>query len=547
MSVFRTQLAKLQPRKQAGRRWVLVPYDQLNDGIGVLAREPAEQLGIVLVESRWKARQRPYHRHKLALVLTNLRHFALEQAKRGVAVRHVTGDKPWHELLTPVVRELGPLRVMRPAERELREDLAPMVRKGTLVEVPHEGWLTDEADFAGLEGPPWRMDAFYRGVRKRTGILMEHGKPVGGRFSFDGENREPWRGAPTAPQEPTFACDAVTEEVVELVEREFADHPGSVRKDHLPATAAHAQQLWAWARKECLEHFGPYEDAMSTQSTGLFHTRISPLLNLHRLLPRDIVADTLAMDLPLASKEGFVRQVLGWREFVRHVHEATDGFRRLPDGLGIPEAGHDLPQAYWGKASGLHCLDAVVADVWREAYSHHITRLMVLGNIATLLAVEPRQVSDWFWAAYADAYDWVVEPNVIAMATHGAGTLMTTKPYVSGAGYIHRMSDYCKGCAFDPKRDCPLTRLYWRFLHHNRACFAGNQRMAIPLQACARRSPQDRDRDERTFEALHAALAAGTPFTPANLPGGDAAAPTQGKPAGGKPRTSSARKPRGRA
>lgn len=512
MSRFAELLRRSQPRRQTGRRWLFVPYDQLHDGIGPLASEPPERLGIVLVESRHKARQRPYHRQKLALVLTNLRHFALEQAARGVAVRHVATDGSYAVALRGLVGELGPLRVQEPAERELRVELAPLVAEGALQVVPHTGWLTTADDFAAQAGPPWRMDAFYRTVRRRTGVLMDRGKPVGGKFSFDADNRKPWRGEPPAPEPPTFAVDEVTAEVCELVATRFADHPGELHAANLPASRADAERQWQWALQHCLPWFGPYEDAMSTRSPGLFHSRIAPLLNLHRLLPRDVLRDVLDADLPLASQEGFVRQILGWREFVRHVHTATDGLRTCR-GKAVPQnhlaAPMPLPPAYWGTPSGMHCLDRVVADVWRDGYSHHITRLMVLGNLATLLGVSPRELTDWFWVAYTDAYDWVVEPNVLAMATYGTGELMTTKPYVAGSAYIHKMSDYCRQCRFDPAKDCPVTRLYWNFLAENAERLAGNQRIAMPLRSVAKRSVRERQLDAATAQRVRDALANG--------------------------------------
>ena len=516
---FRTALrAATKSHGPRPRRWLFVPYDQLHDGIGPLANEPADELGIVLVESKAKAARRPYHQQKLALVLANLRHFALEQAARGVAVRHVVTDAGYAEALAPLARELGPLRVQRPAERELRAELQPLFESGALVEVPHDGWLTTSDDFAAIAGPPWRMDAFYRQVRRRTGVLMQRGKPLGGKFSFDAENRQRWDGTPPAPAEPTFAVDAITREVCELVARDYAAHPGTLRPEHLPASRADGERLWQWGLRECLPWFGPYEDAMSTRSSGLFHTRLSPLLNLHRVLPKRVLTDVLAAELPLPSQEGFVRQILGWREFVRHVYEATDGLRSLRGrelDTNVLRAQTELPPVFWGKApSGLACLDHVVADVWREGYSHHITRLMVLGNLATLLGVEPQQLSQWFWVAYIDAYDWVVEPNVLAMASYGVGELMTTKPYVAGSAYLDRMGDHCDGCAFDPKTTCPITRLYWAFLARNAERLAGNQRIAMPLRSVAKRAADERARDAQVAEWVTATLARGERLQP---------------------------------
>jgi deoxyribodipyrimidine photolyase-related protein len=303
--------------------------------------------------------------------------------------------------------------------------------------------------------------------------------------------------------------------------------------------------------------FGPFEDAMCRQSSTLFHTRLSSLLNIGRLLPRRLVleAEQLAIDLP--SKEGFIRQILGWREFVHHVHEATDGFRQdplrpgmswpsegrpgsggyeewknepwpvqradsvrgadEPDGGAAPTylgPGRPMLPAYWGVESGLACLDRVVADVWREGYSHHITRLMVLANIASLLDLSPRAVTDWFWVAYTDAYDWVVEPNVLAMGMFAVGPVMTTKPYVAGSAYIHRMSDYCGECSFDPKKNCPLARLYWAYLNRHADALADNPRLSLPLASAARRPSNEQALDRLTFEIAHRILSAGGKLRP---------------------------------
>jgi len=565
MSVFAKRLAERQTDPE-GRRWIFVPPDQLSGDLGPLSREDPSELGIVVVENRWKKSRRPYHRQRLAMVLANQRHFALEQAARGVAVRHVVAEGPYRSALGALLAEFGSLRCMRPAERELRVDLGPLVASGGLVELEHEGWLTATDDFLKSQpkGPPWRMDAFYRAVRRRSGLLMEDEKPAGGKFSFDADNRKPWPGQPPAPEPPAFEADEITVEVAELVERHFSAHPGEVDLASLPATLDDAEYLWRWAVRSCLPLFGPYEDAMSRSSSGLFHTRISGLLNLHRLLPKRVVADVVELDIPLASKEGFIRQVLGWREFVRHVHEASDGFRDRPegraqcaatpgdggwsrwsgstwngggeddqlDGGALPSAlgaKRPLPLCYWpGHPSGLACLDRVVDDVWREAWSHHITRLMVLANIATLLDVAPRELADWFWIAFADAYDWVVEPNVLAMGSYGVGPLMTTKPYVSGAAYIDRMSDYCSHCAFDPKNNCPITNLYWAFLDRHRQALVDNPRMRLVLSSLGKRSSAQVRADHEVFERVAFALEKGETLRPEARPDSEGFSSTRG-------------------
>jgi deoxyribodipyrimidine photolyase-related protein len=529
LKVFLKKLNAVNPPKRSwkGRRWLYVAYDQLNDGLGELAVLPAQGVGIVLVESAGKAGRRPYHKQKLALLLTNVRHFALEQATRGVAVLYLHHEDGYLEALRQAVAQVGPLSMMEAAERELRHELTPLVASGEVVVTPHQGWLTTAEQFTEFCGsePPWRMDSFYRGARRTLDVLMEKGKPLGGRFSFDGDNREPWKGDPLPPEPPVFAVNEITAEVCEMVRTTYASHPGTLTPNRLPATAIDAQSLWQWALQYALPMFGPFEDAMSTTSTTMFHTLISSLMNLQRLLPARIVADTLAADIALPSKEGFVRQILGWREFVHHVHVTTDGFRSIAatvDGNAHPAflgAGVDLPAAFWGGVnSGMNCLDSVVKDVWDTGYSHHITRLMVLGNIATLLDVSPRQLTDWFWVAYTDAFDWVVEPNVLGMATYSVGDVMTTKPYVAGSAYIDRMSDYCKGCAFAPKTTCPLTAMYWAFLDRNLAALDGNQRMLMPLAAVRKRTEEQRSYARMVFEQTSRALASGRPMTVADLP-----------------------------
>ena len=515
------QRLRAQNPSTGQRSWVYVPYDQLTDALGPLSRAAPETLGIVLVESSHQPRKRRYHKQKLAWILSSQRHFALEQARRGVQVDYRFSEQPYAAVLQQVIEERGPLVMMQAAERELRCALDPLVRAGHLRVQRHSGWLSTEEDFVKAGKGPFRMDAFYRHLRKKTGILMQDGKPIGGKFSHDGDNRQPWRGAPPAPEPPDFVVDEITSEVLILIQERFFDHPGELDGSQIPASQQQAQALWKWAKERCLNHFGPYEDAMSTQSKGLFHTRIAPLLNLHRLLPRQVVQDVLAMDIPLNSKEGFVRQILGWREFVRHIHRVTDGMRSLGgESLADPlKRQEDLPAAYWaGSPSGLRCLDLEVQAVWATGWTHHIPRLMVLSNIATLLDVQPQQLSHWFWVGFIDAFDWVVEPNVVGMGTYGVGGVMTTKPYVSGANYIHKMGDACKGCAFHPKKTCPITPMYWAFLARHAAHFSGNHRMYIVMSSLKKRTAEKRAFDQAVFSWVRHVLANGQRLDPKDHP-----------------------------
>ena len=568
---------------------VVVLPDQLSLEIGALRTAEPGETTIVLVESvEWLSR-RPYHRQRIAWILFSQRKFALEAADRGFEVEVLSGEAPIVDQLRTRLAQGGRTAlVMDPAEREMRAELAPLLGKGVpgervpgdglLEVVPHTGFLTTSADLdAGSTSEGWRMDRFYQSVRRRTGILMDHGKPRGGKFSFDAENRRRWDGDPAAPTPPEFPGSMLREEVVAIIESTFAQHPGTLDIATIPGTRAEIDRMWTWAKRSCLPLFGPYEDAMSRRSRGVFHTRISPLLNLHRLLPRTVVEDVAALDIPIASQEGFIRQVLGWREFVYQVHRATDGFRAggsatekpaVAPGDGgyarwkgapwrpaeAPPPGVDggarpnflkadlgLPPAYWGTTSGLACLDDVVGDVWAEGWSHHITRLMVLGNIGTLLGVSPRELCDWFWIAYIDAWDWVVEPNVLAMATY-ATPVMTTKPYVSGSAYLERMGDSCRTCRYTPGKDCPLGPMYWAFLGRNDAILADNLRMKLPLASARGRADTVRAADARAFVALRDVLIRGERQPQA--PGADRGSLFEGAPATATESKRSPRAPR---
>ena len=507
---FREALARVNPGHEP-TTWVYAAYDQCTLAVGPLATAEPGSTGVLLVECLGKPGRRPYHKQKLALILANLRHFALELAEAGFRVRWCVAER-YVDAVGALADEVGCVRMMEAAERELREELQPLVDDGRLEVLPNPTWITTEEDFAGLGEAPWRMDVFYRRVRQRTGLLMEDGKPLGGKYSHDHDNREPWKGEPAAPALPVFTPDAVTEEVGELIRTHFADHPGTLDLTTLPASQADAERLWSWARTNCMEHFGPYEDALSRHERTLFHTRVSSVMHLGRILPRRAVEEVVALDIPLNSKEGFVRQVMGWREFVRHVHRNTPEMAGAPDLLGQTTP---LPPVFWGQSpSGLACLDGVVRDVWEEGYSHHIARLMVLSNIAQLLDVSPRELTDWFWVAYTDAYDWVVEPNVLGMGTFALGDRMTTKPYVAGSGYVQRMSDYCGDCRFHPKKTCPLTPMYWAYLARHRETLGRVDRIKRQLGGLNRRSEEKQRADRETFETVRETLSRGEELTP---------------------------------
>ncbi len=600
MPPFAKEIAALRPTRAdlRNRRWIYVPYDRFTDRTGPLTEQPAADTGIVIVESTAKALRRPYHKKKLVLLIANMRHFALEQAARGVSVLyHFTPGSHGQGLLELQQRQAVPrLTTTVPAERELRLDVATAQAAGLHLDLFQDTtWLSQTEDFLAVYGA-WRggrsyvMDRFYRHMRQKTGILMQKGKPIGGQFSFDADNRNPYRNEIPVPQPPTFAPDDLTAEVIDYVGHQYAHHFGSITNFDLACTQSDADLAWKFSLQHHLPFFGPFEDALRDDHGQLFHTKTSAHLNLARMLPLTLVQDVAAAAseglLPLASAEGFIRQLLGWREFMRHLHEQTDGYRKLevprqhevrpqelspdqthfpgllatsypPPPISVPpspspllssftEAGGSaslpqkslppqkslakqevssrpkrseverpavasfpstaveapadpyagatpsalaadlpLPAAYWGVKSGLHCLDTCVAQVVQDGWSHHISRLMVLSNLANLCGFSPRELTDWFWFGYIDAYDWVVEPNVLGMSTFADGGLTATKPYVSGAAYINRMSNFCPHCRYDPKKSltedaCPFTALYWTFLERNQARLSSNPRLRMP-------------------------------------------------------------------
>ena len=547
MPDFQHQINSAQPTAAdiKNRRWIYIPYDRYTDRTGPLTDQPAPDTGIVIVESTAKALRRPYHKKKLIVLISNMRHFALEQQAKGVSVLYHFSPHSHGQALLELQRKrhLPPLTCMTPAERELRLDLATATKSGLQLQLVEDTtWASTTEDFLNTYGPfkpgkPYVMDRFYRRMRQQTGILMQNAKPIGGQFSYDAANRNPYKNQVPVPTPPVFAPDAITEDVISLVESIYGHHFGITENFDLPCTQSDCDLLWHFFLDHLLPNFGRFEDAMRDDHLQLFHSKTSVLLNLGRLLASNLihdVADRAAAEaVPLASAEGFIRQLLGWREFMRHLHEQTDGYRLLADHVpqekhprtqeispdqpptaanayklehptdpyagATPSALHaslPLPAVYWGVKSGLHCMDTVVAQVIAEGWSHHITRLMVLSNLATLCGFSPRELTDWFWFAYVDAYDWVVEPNVLGMATYADGGLTATKPYVSGAAYINRMSNFCAHCQYDPKKStgensCPFTALYWTFLERNEATLSKNFRMQMPYNTLRKKSPQE--------------------------------------------------------
>lgn len=510
--------------------WWFLPYDQLN----LELLDGKECNGIILIESTNKAKSLPYHKQKLFLVISSIRHFAVECNNLAIPTLHVSTNGPYHEVIGELSERLGPINVNRPSERSLRIELESLEKGGKVIFHKHPGWLTEKSWFVesnGLE-PPFRMDKFYRKARKELGWLMDNGKPRGGKYSFDSENRKPWKYDPIPPRENEYEYDSIDYEVVKIVNTLFPDNPGDLGEKKYPTSSLEVREAVNYTLR-VLPHFGDYEDAMSAQSKSLFHTKLSPLLNLHRVMPAEIADVALNSNSPLNSVEGLLRQLI-WREYVHHIHEITDGFRTLevskteslPRNAGWDnhqisitsslepnhlEQTNPLPLAYWGRKTRMNCLDSVVESVIDDGWTHHIPRLMILGNFSQLLDIEPRQITDWFHSAFVDAFDWVVEPNVLGMATFGLGESMMTKPYVCGSPYIKKMSDYCDSCDLSKKNQCPVTNLYWAYLERHRGKLEKVQRMTIPMRNLSKRSDIQKAEDVAIFDSVSNRLQNGLP------------------------------------
>ena len=506
----------------------LVLGDQLNPGHSWFAQMDS-QVVYVLMEVRQETDYVLHHAQKILAIFAAMRDFARQLRAAGHRVRYVAlNDASNRQSIPDNLAALAAhyraqaVQWQQPDEWRLDAQLRDWAatQPPACAAANSEHFLTARGDLAPLmhRRPQWLMEHFYRHMRRRHQVLLDaHGQPEGGQWNFDHDNRKPWPGTPPEPADwrPQHDHSALWA----MIERAGVASFGAPQAAALrwPLNRAEALACLDAFITTALPHFGDYEDALAAQAPRLFHSLLSFALNVKMLHPLEVLqraeAAWHAGHAPLAAVEGFVRQILGWREFVHHLHHHTQGFRNLPG--NVLGAHQPLFPAYWGTASGLNCLDSVVADVWREGYSHHITRLMVLSNLATLLDVDPAQLNHWFWVAYIDAFDWVVEPNVLGMGTYSLGPLMTTKPYVSGAAYLDRMSDYCSACAFDPKKNCPITPLYWAFLERHREHFLHNPRMAVVMRSLQRRSDEQKEQDRRTFEKVSRSLAQGRPLNPA--------------------------------
>lgn len=449
----------------------------------------------------------PHHKKKLAFVFSAMRHAAEGWAKAGWQLDYIELDDPENSgsLFGEVERAVkrhkpDVLRVTAPGEYRLKEEISSWAKRLDLkVEVLEDSrFLCSTADFdRWAEGrKQLRMEYFYREMRRRTGLLMEGNQPAGGRWNFDAENRKPAKEDLFMPQPHRLRPDAVTAEVLDLVEKRFPDRFGRLRPFWFAVTRAQALTALERFIEEALPRFGDYQDAMLEGQPFLYHSVLSLYLNAGLLDPlevcRRVEAAYLEGDAPLNAAEGFIRQIIGWREYVRGIY-----WHFMPDYLerNALEATRDLPGFYWSAETDMACLKAAIGQTRDEAYAHHIQRLMITGNFAMLAGVDPKQVHAWYLAVYADAYEWVELPNTLGMSQFADGGLLASKPYAASGNYINKMSDYCSVCRYDVKQKtgegaCPFNSLYWDFLHRNEAQLRSNRRLVPAYRTWDRMKPE---------------------------------------------------------
>jgi deoxyribodipyrimidine photolyase-related protein len=487
----------------------LVLGDQLSDSLSALRDLDPAVDEVLMAEVRDEATYVRHHKQKIALVFVAMRKFAARLGARGVRVRYVRIDDPGSS--GSIAGELGRAleqgrfsRVVLTGCGELRlaDALAAFAASAAVpVEVREDDRFLCSPDrfrrwAAGKS--QLRMEFFYREMRRETGLLMDGREPVGGQWNYDKENRRKLPKGLKPPARVRIPPDAVTQEAIADVERLFPDHFGETAAFGWPTTAEEAEQVFAAFLTDILPGFGDWQDAMAEGQPWLWHGMISTSLNLGLLDPLDVcrrAAEAYAAGrAPLNAAEGFIRQILGWREFVRGIYWLKVPEYRARNALA---ADRTLPAFYWTAETGMACVADAVRQTRAHAYVHHIQRLMVTGNLAMLLGVHPDAVDDWYMTVYADAFEWVEMPNTRGMATFADGGIVGSKPYAASGAYIDRMSDHCAGCRYDVKgkagpRACPFNRLYWGFLERNRDRLRDNPRLAMPYRTLDGFGPERR-------------------------------------------------------
>ncbi|MEX2515912.1 MAG: cryptochrome/photolyase family protein [Gammaproteobacteria bacterium] len=480
--------------------------DQLSLNISSLKDiDPAKDI-VLMAEVRSETTYVKHHKKKIAFLFSAMRHHAEVLKKRGIKVDYINLDNPDNsqslrgELVRAVKRHKPQQIVVTEAgEWRLHEDMQEWGKDcGKPV-----GIRTDDRFFCSKSRfDDWadsqkqlRMEFFYRQMRRQTGYLMEGDQPAGGRWNYDHDNRNALPESVTPPEIREFTPDSITQDVLKLVGKHCHDHFGTLEPFRLAVTRSQALAVLRHFLKECLPHFGDYQDAMAEDERFLYHSLISMHLNCGLLDPAEVcdrvAEEYMAGRVALNNAEGFIRQILGWREYVRGIY-----FREMP---GYAErnyfsAKRKLPGFYWTAKTDMNCLRNAIEQTRDDAYAHHIQRLMVTGNFAMLAGVLPEAICEWYLIVYADAYEWVELPNTLGMSQFADGGLLGSKPYAASGNYINKMSDYCQNCRYkvmvkNGPDACPFNYLYWDFLLRNSDKLRQNARLKFPYKSLEKMSP----------------------------------------------------------
>ncbi len=503
---------------KSDHRPVLVPIlgDQLTRTLASLRGRTKDDTLILMAEMWDEATYVKHHKQKIVLIFSAMRHFAQELTDAGWTVDYVelTDPENAHSFTGEVARAIErhdprEVKVVEAGEWRLNQAIAEWPDKFPcdVTILPDDRYLCPIADFRewAEDREHLTMEHFYRMMRKRTGLLMEGKQPTGGTWNYDRMNREPPADDMNAPPRPLFKPDTITQECIALVEDKFAKHFGSLDQFGWPVTREQAEEAADAFFSERLPKFGDYQDAMVYGEDDLFHSMLSTSINLGLLDPYVLCQRAEAAyrngDAPLNCVEGFIRQIIGWREFVRGFYWYMMPGLRDANEL---DATRPLPEFYWTGETDMRCLADSIRSTRDNAHAHHIQRLMVLGNFALLAGFDPREVQDWYLVVYADAYEWVEMPNVAAMILYADGGKLATKPYAASGNYINKMSNYCADCKYSPKIKtgegaCPFNPLYWHFMDRHRERLSKNHRVSRVY------STWDRMSDDRKQEYLDSA------------------------------------------
>ena len=488
------------------RALILLLGDQLALDKGALKDARPGRDAIVMAEVSDEAHYVKHSKHKIALIFSAMRHFRDDLKASGHEVHYFEYAADGPASLTAaadIALQRFPAAEVcccEPGEQRLRDALLNWTPSVPLRIVPNDHFLCSTEAFDQWAGgrKQLRMEYFYREMRKRYGILLTaDGKPEGGKWNYDAENRRGWRSQLAIPDPPIVSRDTIDEAVMALVNSAFSDNPGALAQFHYATTREGAQQHFDWFIANALPHFGTYQDAIATESPFLFHSLISAYLNIGLLDPLAVCQRVEAAyhndECSLATAEGFIRQILGWREYVRGVYWLLMPEYAQRNALA---ATRPLPEWFWNADTDMHCLSAALRQTLDLGYAHHIQRLMVIGNFALLAGLDVKSVCQWYLAVYVDAFEWVELPNTLGMALHADGGVMGSKPYAASGKYIKRQGDHCKQCRYDVDKvtgegACPYNSLYWHFIDRHAGEFAGNPRMNLTMANWKRKKPSE--------------------------------------------------------